>query len=614
MRPELLDSYERELTYLRDMGAEFGRKYPRVASRLLLEPDRCEDPHVERLIESFAFMAARLHLRLDDDLPELTSSLLNLIYPHYLRPIPAMTIVECQIESESAGKQGAALMLPEGTALRTRRNVDGMTCRFRTTYRVELWPVTVAECAWRMPEQLPRPVRVAGAMAALRVVLRGGKDVKPGALGISSLRFYIAGDSNVVFTLYELLASKCISILLSDPHAANGQTISISPSALRPVGFEEEESLLPYPRRSFDGYRLLQEYFAFPQKFLFFDLSGLEVMSAFASSDEVELLFHFGRFERPERQQALEVGVSTETLRLGCTPAINLFSQTAEPILLTQTQHEYRVAADARFTHMMEVFSIDNVLATSPSKRQTTPLAPLYAYRYSTLASEHGVFWHANRRYPSFEERQPSSIFLSLVDLNGAFTEPGTEVLTVHCTCSNHDLPSRLSFGVPEGDFEAVNFAGIQRIRALHRPTASLDPPAGKGQLWRLISQLSLNYLSLGEEGLTALQEILRIHNFSESSQVESQVAGLVAMRSKRHFAIMRADYGNTPARGTRVEIELDERQFANGGAYLFASVLERFLGSYVSMNSFCQLRADSNLRKEGLGTWMPRAGSRVLL
>ncbi|MDT7817947.1 MAG: type secretion system protein ImpG, partial [Acidobacteriaceae bacterium] len=185
---------------------------------------------------------------------------------------------------------------------------------------------------------------------------------------------------------------------------------------------------------------------------------------------------------------------------------------------------------------------------------------------------------------------------------------------TVHCTCSNHDLPSRLSFGVPEGDFEAVNFAGIQRIRALHRPTASLDPPAGKGQLWRLISQLSLNYLSLGEEGLAALQEILRIHNFSESSQVESQVAGLVAMRSKRHFAIMRADYGNTPARGTRVEIELDERQFANGGAYLFASVLERFLGSYVSMNSFCQLRADSNLRKEGLGTWMPRAGSRVLL
>ncbi|WP_213806547.1 type VI secretion system baseplate subunit TssF [Granulicella sp. dw_53] len=613
MRPELLDSYERELTFLRDMGAEFGRKYPRVASRLLLEPDRCEDPHVERLIESFAFLAARLHLRLDDDLPELTSSLLNLIYPHYLRPIPAMTVVECQVESESAGKQGAAFTLPTGTALNTRRTIDGMTCRFRTTYPVELWPITVAECVWRTPEQLPRPVRVAGAAAALRMVIRGGKDVKPGTLGISSLRFYLAGDSNLVFTLYELLASKCISISLRDPRVVDGRVISISPSMLKPVGFEEDECLLPYPRRSFDGYRLLQEYFAFPQKFLFFDITGLEAMSAF-SGDEIELLFHFGRFDRPERQQVLEVGVSTETLRLGCTPAINLFSQAAEPVLLTQTQHEYRVTADARYTRMMEIFSIDDVLATSPSKRQTTLLAPLYAYRYNTLAMEQGIFWHANRRYTSFEEREPSSVFLSLVDVNGLLTEPAAEVLTVHCTCSNHDLPSRLSFGAIEGDFEAVNFAGVQRIRALHRPTGSLDPPAGKGQLWRLISQLSLNYLSLGEEGLGALQEILRIHNFSQSPQVESQVAGVVAMRSKRHFAIMRADYGNTPARGVRVEIELDERQFANGGAYLFASVLERFLGSYVSMNSFCQLRAESNLRKEGLGTWMPRAGSRVLL
>jgi type VI secretion system protein ImpG len=614
MRPELLESYERELAFLRDMGAEFGRKYPRVASRLLLEADRCEDPHVERLIESFAFLAARLHLRLDDDLPELTSSLLNIIYPHYLRPIPAMTVVECQVESESAGKQGGALMLPKGTALNTRRNVDGMTCRFRTTYPVELWPVTVADCVWRMPEQLQHPVRVSGAAAALRLVLRGGKDVKPGKLGISSLRFYLVGDSNVVFTLYELLASKCISIVMRDPHTANGRTISIPPSALKPLGFEEDESLLPYPRRSFDGYRLLQEYFAFPQKFLFFDLSGLEVMSTFSSGDEIEILFHFGRFDRPERQQALEVGVSTETFRLGCTPAINLFSQAAEPILLTQTQHEYRVTADARYTRLMEVFSVDDVLATSPSKRQTIPLAPFYSYRYNTLASDLGVFWHPSRRYTSFEEREPSSVFLSLVDLSGAFTAPGAELLTVHCTCSNHDLPSQLSFGVAEGDFEAVNFAGVQKIRALHRPTSSLDPPAGKGQLWRLISQLSLNYLSLGEGGLTALQEILRIHNFSQSSQTESQIAGLAAMRSKRHFAIMRADYGNTPARGTRVEVELDERQFANGGAYLFASVLERFLGSYVSMNSFCQLKVESNLRKEGLGIWTPRAGSRMLL
>jgi type VI secretion system protein ImpG len=614
MRAELLDSYERELTFLREMGAEFGRKYPRVANRLLLEADRCEDPHVERLIESFAFLAARLHLRLDDDLPELTSSLLDLVYPHYLRPIPAMTVVECQVEAGAQGKHGSALTLPAGSTLTTRRSVEGMPCRFRTACPVALWPVTVAECTWRLPEQLPKPVRISGAAAAMRVLLRGGKDVFPGALGIASLRFYLAGDMNLVFTLYELLASKCISILARDPRSPDGRAVAIPPSALRPAGFDEEESLLPYPRRSFDGYRLLQEYFAFPQKFLFFDLSGLEALAAFAASEEIELLFHFSRFDRPERQQTLEVGVSPGTLRLGCTPAINLFAQAAEPILITQTQHEYRLTPDARYSRMMEVFSVDTVLATSPSKRQTTPVAPLYAYRYNTLAEERGVFWHPSRRYTSFEEREPSSIFLSLVDINGVISEPAAEVLTVHCTCSNHDLPSQLHFGAAEGDFEAANFAGVQRIRALHRPTPSIDPPQGKGQLWRLVSQLSLNYLSLGEEGLTALQEILRIHNFSQSSQLECQIAGLTGMRSKRHFAVMRTDYGNAPARGVRVELELDERQFASGGAYLFAAVLERFLGQYVSMNSFCQLQAETNLRKGVLGTWMPRSGSRVLM
>jgi type VI secretion system protein ImpG len=262
----------------------------------------------------------------------------------------------------------------------------------------------------------------------------------------------------------------------------------------------------------------------------------------------------------------------------------------------------------------MELFSIDSVHVTSPSKRLTKTLSPLYAFRYNTLAAEQGVFWHANRRPTSGDEPDPSTVCLSLVDLNGALAEPGTEVLTVHCTCSNHNLPSRLSFGVDKSDFEAENVANVQEIRALHRPTPSLDPPVDKGMSWRLISQLSLNYLSLGEEGLVALQEILRIHNFSRSSQIESQIGGLVSMRNKRHFAIMHTDYGSAPARSTRVELEVDERQFANGGAYLFACVIERFLGAYVSMNSFCQLQARSNLRKEDLGKWMPRAGSRVLL
>ncbi len=211
-------------------------------------------------------------------------------------------------------------------------------------------------------------------------------------------------------------------------------------------------------------------------------------------------------------------------------------------------------------------------------------------------------------------ERQPSDMYLSTVDIDSNLSEPNAEVLTVQCTCTNHDLPSRLSFNSPDGDFDAEGFGVVQSIRALHRPTASYDPPRGKGQMWRLISQLSLNHLSISEEGLPALQEILRLHNFSASPHLETQIGSLTGLSSRRHFALVRGDQGSVPVRGTRVEMQMDERQFAGGGAYLFAAVLERFLGLYASLNSFSQLSVTTSLRKEVLGEWTPRAGNRPLL
>jgi type VI secretion system protein ImpG len=612
MRQDLLEYYERELAYVRQLGSEFAERYPRIASRLLLEPDRCEDPHVERLIESFAFLTARIHLRLDDDLPEVTAAMLQLVYPHYLRPLPAMSVAECQVDS-SQGKQSARIEIPSGTVLTTKRTIEGMPCRFKTSYPVELWPFRVADCTWRQPEQIPRPLRVPGAAAVMRVVLRAGPDVDLSALPLESLRIYLSGEIGVVQTLYEVLSRNCVRIAVRDPRRPD-KVVEIASQKLKPAGLEEDEALLPYPRRSFDGYRLLQEYFSFPEKFLFFTLGGLEVVSAFAGAEELELLLYFSRFDRPERMQTLEVGVSTNTIRLGCTPIINLFQQAAEPILLSQSQHEYRVIPDTRHQHMMEIFSVDGVLATSPSRRTTTPIDPLYAYRYQTSSASDNVFWHSTRRYASLGERRPSDTYVALVDVDGALAAPNAEVLTVQTTCTNHDLPSRLSFNASEGDFDAEGFAMVNRIRALHRPTPSIDPPQGRGQLWRLISQLSLNYLSITEEGLPALQEILRVHNFAESPHLENQIGGLSSLKTRSHFALMSTEFGGVPARGTRVELQLDERQFTGGGAYLFASVLNRFLGNYATMNSFCQLAVWTNLRKEMLGEWPPRSGSQVLI
>jgi type VI secretion system protein ImpG len=614
MREELLEHYERELAYLRELGGEFAQKYPRVASRLLLEPDRCEDPHVERLLEAFAFLAARIHLRIDDDFPELTSGLLSVVHPHYLRPIPAMTVVECQME-EVQGKSTEAVTIPAGTVLTTKRRVDGLACRFRTCYPVELWPFSVAACEWRLPERLARPVRTAaGAAATMQLRLECAPDVSFAELDLSELRFHLSGEINVVHTLYELLSNNCIGIVVRNPEDPNGPEVKIAPDSLVAMGFDEDESLLPYPRRSFDGYRLLQEYFTFSEKFLFFRLAALEALRAAKCKRTAEVFFIFSRFARPERQQALEVGVSARTIRLGCTPVINLYEQTAEPILLTQAQHEYRIIPDVRHDSVTEIFSIDEVLASNPSKRTVASLQPLFAYRSQTRQGNKLVFWHGMRRPNVLGERAPSAMYIALADIEGAVTDPEAEILTVRCTCTNHDLPSRLPFGGEDGDFFAEAVPAASVIRALRRPTPSYDPPNGRGQLWRLISQLSLNYLSLEEDGRGALQEILRLHNFTDSSSLENQITGISRLTAKPHVALTRSHFGITPARGTQVEVEFDERQFVGGGLFLFANVLERFLGCYTSMNSFCQLVAFSSQRKEAMREWLPRAGSKTLI
>ena len=613
MREELLEYYERELAYLRQLGGKFAEKYPRVASRLLLESDRCDDPHVERLLESFAFLAARVHLRIDDDFPEVTSALLGIVAPHYLRPVPAMTVVECQVDPEQ-GKQTAGQIMPAGTQIATKRLVDGQPCRFRTAYPVELWPFTVSQCEWRQPERLSEPVRVPGAVGVLRLRLECARDVDFKQLKPQRLAFHLAGESNVAHALYELLCRNCIAILVRNPNQRDSKTTAIPLARLRAMGFEEDESLLPYPKRSFDGYRLLQEYFTFSEKFLFFELSGLEALAQAGCGAQAEILFCFSRFEHAERNQDLEIGVSARTVRLGCTPVVNLYSQVAEPILVTQTKHEYQVFPNVRRQDTTEIHSIDEVLASNTERRDSIPIEPLYSYRYQARKSSNRVYWHAVRRRNEVGEREPSTMHLSLVDIDGVLTDPNAEVLTVRCSCTDFDLPSRLPFGLEDGDFAAEDYPSIRQITALRRPSPSYDPPRAKGQLWRLVSQLSLNYLSLVEEGVSAFREILRLHNFTDSSYLENQIGGITRIDSIPHFAIMKSVYGDLPARGTRVEIEFDERQFVGGSAYLFANVLDRFLGCYTSINSFCQLAARTMQRKELLGEWQPKAGYKPLI
>ena len=615
MREELLEYYERELTYLRQMGGEFARKYPKVAGRLLLDPERCDDPHVSRLLEGFALLAARVHKRIDDDFPEISEALTRIIHPGYLRPTPSMTIVECQPDP-AQGKKTAGMRIPRGTPLTTKATVDGLPCRFQTAYDVDLWPFSVVAGEWRQPERMqrsPRSSTGAQVAAAARLRLRCQKDVVFTGLPLSRLRFHLAGDASVVYSLYEFFSEKCIEVQLRDPKDEK-RLFTLEPERLQMVGFDAEENLLPFVRRSMDGHRLLQEYFALPEKYLFFDLDGLEPLAQSGFGEEAEIVFLFSSFERPERQQVLELGVNERTFRLGCTPAINLFQQSSEPILLNQARHEYTIVPDSRHTREMEIFSIEEVIASNPRLRQSVVLEPMHAYRHQTRDREDLAFWVANRTLNQFGEREPSVTTISVVDLNGNFTDPEADVLMVRALCTNFDLPTRFHFGAEAGDFDVVGFPAAKTVIGLRRPTASVSPSGGPEHLWRLISLLSLNYLSLNEEGRTAMQEILRLHNLNDSAASDNQVESILKMKSSPGFSLVNSAYGLIPARGTQVEMEFDEQQFAGSGLYLFAAVLDRFLAGYASMNSFSQLTARSTLRKEAIGKWPPRAGTQALL
>ena len=613
MRDDLLLYYERELDYLRKSAVQFAERNPKVASRLVLEPSKCEDPHVERLLEAFAFLAARVHLKLDDEFPEISEALLTVVYPQLVRPVPSMSIVEFQLDPEK-GKLTTALPVPRGSILNSRP-VAGAPCSFRTCYDTTLWPISLTAAEWKSPGRLQPPVKAGDSSGAIRLELRAAPDVNLRELKIDKLRFYLDGEGGLINALYELLFTRTNRILVRDPDAGPGATpITLPATALKEVGFGKDEGMVPTSDRSFSGHRLLMEYFTFPEKFFFLDLTGLESVWQAGFDKAVEIVFLLGDVDSDERRNRLEQEVSRKTFRLGCTPIVNLFPQVAEPIRLTQRKYEYAVVADVRRPFATEIYSIDQVSCIDTASQETITFEPFYSLRHTGAGKEQKCFWISQRRPSGRANDEGTEMFLSLVDLSMQRVNPDGNILSVKTTCSNRDLPARLPFGGESGDFDLEGGAALKRVVALRKPTQPVRPTSGKGAHWRLISHLSLNYLSLVDEGKDALQQMLRLYDLGRSAYSQNVIDSIVKLSRTPAFAPVRSDGGTTFARGTRVELELDENQFAGGGVFLFSSILERFLGLNASLNSFIQLAVSTSQRRGILHEWPARAGRRILV
>jgi type VI secretion system protein ImpG len=618
MTDDLLPHYDAELTFIRRMAAEFADAHPKIAGRLRLSADAVDDPHVARLIESFAFLTARIRHKLEDEFPELTDALLGTLYPHYLAPIPSMAILQLACQPDL----GKPCIVPVGAELQSEP-VDGERCRFRTTYPVTLWPILLetASLAGRPIAAPPNP-RAAGAAACLRLSL---KCCAPGMtfdkLGIDRLRFFLRGQPQLVFPLYELLLNNTVSVALADS-PVDPAPIILPARAVRPVGFEADEGLLPYPARSFIGYRLLTEFFAFPEKFLFFDVEGLEAKTLAAAGEKLEIFLYL------DRSPGELAAVMAENFALGCTPIVNLFRQRAEPIRLTHAQTEYRVVPDARRPATTEIYSIDGVSAVAPSG-ETAVYAPFFSVRHAGAGGDR-LFWHATRRRAAARDAdvewrrgdarragEGTDLHLTLVDLDFDPQAPANWVASIDTTCFNRNLPASLPYGGGHPRFEFIDgVVGIGDVACLTAPTATLRPSLGPGNRWRLISHLTLNHLSLldTEEGAEPLREILRLYDFRNSSETRASIDSVLSVRSARGAARAPGRDMGAFCRGLDVTIEFDGERFSTSGLFLLASVLDRFLALYCSVNSFSRLTARVKGRSGVLRTWPPRAGDRVLL
>lgn len=614
MREQLLAYYERELRFIRQMAGEFATRYPAVAGRLLIEPDKCEDPHVERLIEAFAMLTSRVRMRIDDGFSEVADALLDTLHPEYLAPMPSTTIVQLALDREWS-RDGFALPVERGTLLHTPP-VKGVRCRFRTSYSVELWPVdvTALEVVALGEGELGAPRE---ARAAIRIGLRtfGGRPFSK--VGLDALTFFLDGDAARVHALYEALFRAPLGVYVRD--AGGRHATLLPPTAIEPVGFGRDEHLLPLRAGATRGYQLLKEYFWFPAKFLFARLSGLSEVAASSEGSELELLVFL-----PELPSGLQGKLGADAMKLGCTPAVNLFSHQAEPIQLTHIDVDYPVVPDAHARDFYEVYSVDAVTSTSSRSGETRDFRPFYGLGHGGTPEE-AAYWRAIREPRS--DSDLTTVTVSLVDHRSkpVAVEEGA-VLHVRTTASNGDLPAQLALGGAGGALRIEGKPGVSSVKVLRKPTDVIRPAQGDDNRWKLISHLGLNFLSLVEAdgttgtdagaspALTAFRELLELHDVTGTAATRQRVGGLVGISCRPVVRRIRAGDGSLHARGIEVRLRFDEERYVGTGVFLFASVLERFLGLYVSINAFVQVVAEVARREGALKEWPPRAGERALV
>ncbi|MDR0611037.1 MAG: type VI secretion system baseplate subunit TssF [Planctomycetaceae bacterium] len=612
----LREYYQSELSYLRKSGIEFARQHPRIAGRLELGTDIVPDPFTERLIESFAWLTGRIRYSINARIPQLSTTLLGAIYPNFTAPVPSLSMAQFHPNVQRTELADGVMIPPEThlecSSLETSEN-DTIILKWQTAWSVTLYPVHITRADFQPAGRygFTGAARHAASVLRLRLV---SETVPLEQCNIKNLRIFLNGNRFETFALYEKLLLQRMDIGLFNPDSTQEKTepVLLGKEAIRPVGLTADEFVLPQTQFAMPSYQLLQEYFSFPERFLFLELAidlkkHLAALTQNTSLRQLDLLI-------PLEMEPRGLNVSPEMFNLYVTPIVNLFEKISEPIHLDDTQSEYRLLPDAKRNKSTEIHSIKTVSMIDPENGNTLPVEPFFSANFSepeNLTNQSPQSYWMQERTPS-AGISGTDVWLRFVDSKFNTSRIQSRTVFARILCTNRSLASEAQIGTK---LQSGIEIPCRTITLLTKPTESQTPPMDGESLWMLISHLSLNYLSLeGEDGADVLREILRLYIPRENSAAQRLLPGLQKMRTEPIIRRM----GHVPwrgfVRGLGIELTLNDTCFTGNSAYLFAEVMNEFFRLYTEINTCTELTWRSTLSGEIRKRWQPEFGFRTKL
>jgi type VI secretion system protein ImpG len=624
MDPRLLRHYNEELLHLREMGAEFAVQFPKIAARLRMDGLEVSDPYVERLLEGFAFLTARVQLKIAAEFPRFSQRMVEILYPHLLAPLPSMLIARINPELGDAGL-ASGVTIRRDSVMRSAPTRGGPTeCQFRTAHDVTLWPIEITDAKYfshasNLPlNQKPEWKKYAGGV---RMTLKSTAGLDFSQIGMNDLRLHCSAAEEVAYRLYELICGNALGIFVLSGKGAAAKSCDVEPDAIEAVGFDDDQALLPVTLPGFQGYRLLQEYYAFPHRFLFLDVCGLGEVLRQMGGHEIEIVILLSRGDA-----SLLQSVDSASFALNCVPAINLFEHRCDRIHVARETHDLHVVPDRVRPMDFEIHSITSVTGYGVGLASERRFVPLYSAFHTEEAGSNA--YYAAQREPrilsSTQRREgPRSsyigteIFLSLVDPQEVPYADDLQQLGVTALCSNRDLPLLMSTGPSGIELTLQSSAPVSSIRVIKGPSRPLSAQGEGSVAWRLINQLTLNHLSLvdtdDEHGAAALRQLLRLYAYDGDAAQQRQIEGLRSIVKRQVVRRLPMDGPIAFGRGVELELLVDEMAFQGASAFLFGCVMERFFARHVSINGFTQTRVRSMTRGD-IMIGRPRCGIRPIL